>query len=60
MICLFRFSDQELLKRESDPLKDQIDIPIVVLRVPFEKLNDKRTPEPTAKVQERIEAIRAV
>lgn len=47
-------------KRISGPLLDRIDIHVEVPRVPFDKLSDKRTGEPSAKVRERVEAARAV
>jgi magnesium chelatase family protein len=46
-------------KRISGPLLDRIDIHVEVPRVPFDKLSDKRTGEPSAKVRERVEAARA-
>jgi magnesium chelatase family protein len=47
-------------KRISGPLLDRIDIHVEVPRVPFEKLSDKRTGEPSATVRERVEAARTV
>ena len=47
-------------KRISGPLLDRIDIHVEVPRVPFDKLSDKRTGEPSAKVRERVEAARTL
>jgi len=47
-------------KRISGPLMDRIDIHVEVPRVPFDKLSDKRTGEPSAKVRERVEQARTV
>lgn len=47
-------------KRISGPLLDRIDIHVEVPRVPFEKLSDKRTGEPSEKVRERVEAARTI
>jgi magnesium chelatase family protein len=46
-------------KRVSGPLMDRIDIHIHVPRVEFEKLSDERLGEPSASIQERVEAARA-
>ena len=45
-------------KRISGPLLDRIDIHIEVPRVDYEKLTDERTGEPSAVIQERVEAAR--
>ncbi|MFN8540475.1 MAG: ATP-binding protein [Thermomicrobiales bacterium] len=47
-------------KRLSGPLLDRIDIHLDVPRVPYEKLSDDRTGEPSATVRARVEAARAV
>jgi magnesium chelatase family protein len=47
-------------KKISGPLLDRIDIHVEVPRVSFDKLSDKRTGEPSAKVRERVEAARAI
>lgn len=47
-------------KRLSGPLLDRIDIHLEVPRVPYEKLSDDRTGEPSAAVRARVEAARAV
>jgi magnesium chelatase family protein len=47
-------------KKISGPLLDRIDIHVEVPRVPFEKLSDKRTSEPNAKVWERVEKARTI
>ena len=47
-------------KKISGPLLDRIDIHVEVPRVPFEKLSDKSTGEPSAAVRERVEAARAI
>lgn len=47
-------------KKISGPLLDRIDIHVEVPRVPFEKLSDKRTGEPSAIVRERVEQARAI
>ncbi len=47
-------------KKISGPLMDRIDIHVEVPRVPFEKLSDKRTGEPSATVRERVEQARAI
>ena len=47
-------------KKISGPLLDRIDIHVEVPRVPFEKLSDKSTGEPSATVRERVEAARCV
>jgi magnesium chelatase family protein len=47
-------------KRLSGPLLDRIDIHLDVPRVPYEKLSDDRTGEPSAAVRARVEAARAV
>lgn len=44
----------------SGPPLDRIDIHVEVPRVPFEKLSDKRTGEPSERVRQRVEAARAV
>lgn len=46
-------------RRISGPLLDRIDIYIDVPRVEFEKLGDHRRGEPSAVIQERVEAARA-
>jgi magnesium chelatase family protein len=45
-------------KRISGPMLDRIDIHIEVPRVDYEKLSDDRLGEPSAQVQERVEAAR--
>ncbi len=45
-------------KRISGPLLDRIDIHIEVPRVDYEKLSDDRLGEPSAAIQERVEAAR--
>jgi magnesium chelatase family protein len=45
-------------KRISGPLLDRIDIHIEVPRVEYEKLSDQRLGEPSAAIQERVEAAR--
>jgi magnesium chelatase family protein len=45
-------------KRISGPLLDRIDIHIEVPRVEYDKLSDRRTGEPSAAIQERVEAAR--
>ena len=45
-------------KRISGPLLDRIDIHIEVPRVEYEKLSDERLGEPSAAIQERVEAAR--
>ena len=45
-------------KRISGPLLDRIDIHIEVPRVEYEKLSDQRLGEPSAVIQERVEAAR--
>jgi len=45
-------------KKISGPLLDRIDIHVDVPRVPFEKLSDKRTGEPSATVRDRVERAR--
>jgi magnesium chelatase family protein len=45
-------------KRISGPLLDRIDIHIEVPRVEYDKLSDERLGEPSAAVQERVEAAR--
>ena len=47
-------------KRLSGPLIDRIDIHLDVPRVPYEKLSDDRTGEPSSAVRARVEAARAV
>lgn len=47
-------------KKISGPLMDRIDIHVEVPRVPFEKLSDKRTGEPSAVVRERVEKARTI
>ena len=47
-------------KRISGPLLDRIDIHIEVPRVDYEKLSDDRLGEPSANVQTRVEAARAI
>jgi magnesium chelatase family protein len=47
-------------KRISGPLLDRIDIHVEVPRVPFDKLGDKRTGEPSATVRKRVEAARVI
>jgi magnesium chelatase family protein len=46
-------------KRISGPLMDRIDIHMEVPRVPFDKLTADRRGEPSATIQERVEAARA-
>jgi magnesium chelatase family protein len=45
-------------KRISGPLLDRIDIHIEVPRVEYDKLSDRRMGEPSAAIQERVEAAR--
>jgi magnesium chelatase family protein len=45
-------------KRISGPLLDRIDIHIEVPRVEYEKLSDQRLGEPSAVIQQRVEAAR--
>ncbi len=47
-------------KKLSGPLMDRIDIHVEVPRVPFEKLSNKRTGEPSEKVRKRVEAARTI
>jgi magnesium chelatase family protein len=47
-------------KKISGPLMDRIDIHVEVPRVPFEKLSDKRTSEPSVVVRERVEKARSI
>jgi magnesium chelatase family protein len=51
---------QKYLNRISGPLLDRIDIHIEVVPVPFEKLSDKRTGEPSAAIRERVTVARLV
>src|SRR5512142_2946409 len=45
-------------KRISGPLLDRIDIHVEVPRVDYQKLSDDRLGEPSAAIQERVEAAR--
>ena len=47
-------------KKISGPLMDRIDIHVEVPRVPFDKLSDKRTGEPSQTIRKRVEAARAI
>jgi len=47
-------------KKISGPLLDRIDIHVEVPRVPFEKLSDKRTGEPSAAIRQRVETARTI
>ena len=47
-------------KRISGPMLDRIDIHIEVPRVEFDKLSDDRLGEPSAAIQERVEAARQI
>ncbi len=51
---------QRYQKRISGPLMDRIDIHVNVPRIPFEKLSDQRTGEPSADVRARVEAAREI
>ncbi len=47
-------------KRISGPLLDRIDIHIEVPRVEYDKLSDQRLGEPSATIQQRVEAARQI
>ncbi|MDR0814144.1 MAG: YifB family Mg chelatase-like AAA ATPase [Bacteroidales bacterium] len=51
---------QKYLNRISGPLLDRIDIHIEVVPVPFDKLSEQRTAEPSKIVRERVMAARNV
>jgi magnesium chelatase family protein len=49
---------QKYLSRISGPLLDRIDIHIEVVPVPFDKLSEQRTAEPSRTIRERVTAAR--
>ena len=51
---------QRYQKRISGPMMDRIDIHIQVPRVDYEKLSSDRLGEPSAQIQARVEAARAL
>ena len=51
---------QKYLSRISGPLLDRIDIHIEVVPVPFEKLSEQRTSEPSRQIRERVIAARNI
>ena len=51
---------QKYLNRISGPLLDRIDIHLEVVPVPFDKLSDKRTSEPSELIRSRVTEARKV
>ncbi|MDR3094048.1 MAG: YifB family Mg chelatase-like AAA ATPase [Bacteroidales bacterium] len=51
---------QKYLNRISGPLLDRIDIHIEVVPVPFDKLSEQRTAEPSKVIRERVMAARNI
>jgi len=51
---------QRYLSRISGPLLDRIDLHIELQPVPFEKLSEKRTGEPSKEIRERVKAARSI
>lgn len=45
---------QKYLNRISGPLLDRIDLQIEVIPVPFEKMSDNRTSEPSSEIRQRV------
>ncbi len=51
---------QKYLTRISGPLLDRIDLQIEVIPVPFEKMSDARTGEPSEAIRQRVMAARKI
>lgn len=51
---------QKYLNRISGPLLDRIDLQIEVIPVPFEKMSDARTGEPSEAIRQRVMAARKI
>ncbi len=51
---------QKYLNRISGPLLDRIDLQIEVIPVPFEKMSDNRTSEPSSEIRQRVVYARQV
>ena len=51
---------QKYLNRISGPLLDRIDLQIEVIPVPFEKMSDARSGEPSADIRQRVMAARRI
>jgi len=51
---------QKYLNRISGPLLDRIDIQVEIVPVPFEKISDKRTSEPSSAIRERVIKARQI